>query len=306
MIELYKDVLPKIEEYRTVLRNSAVLFISHKGCLDGIGSVIIAEKYFPNFTCVTVGYDCIDDFIRKLTNEKFKTVFLVDICPKDTTVLDKFDRAIVLDHHESVIHNHNPKNDVLIYDNECGTKLMKRFTELVLKKELPELNDFTEAVNDYDMWIHKKQYGKFLQFLFYEIGEINFKFEAMNLSLEELYFKYEGIYQDHLQKIEDYWNSLEIEEIDCRYRVAHFSADNYINDLCDRVLRQEGYDIAICHKKNNLHSIRVNQNTDFDSGSLLSKLGIGGGHPKASAFKATNNSEYYTNLKLIIDEIGPF
>lgn len=305
-MKLYEDILSQVEYYRTVLTGS-VLFISHKGCLDGISSIIIAEKYFKNFSCVSVGYDNIDEYLDNLDETKFDCIFMVDICPKDIRNLYKFKNYIVLDHHESVIKHYNPNENRLIYDHECGASLMKRFTEAIKRVRLSELDEYVANVNDYDMWYRKSKYGHFLQFLFYKIGEDKYKSEIKNLiSLESLFEKYSGEYNSHKKSIEDVWHKLSIEDIECRFKVAHIHLNEHINDICHKVLEEENYDIVICHKNNNLHSIRVSNKVNFDSGRLLTELGIGGGHPKASAFMAKDIVEYTTKLKMIIDGIGPF
>ena len=81
-------------------------------------------------------------------------------------------------------------------------------------------------------------------------------------------------------------------------------SDEFINEICDRLMKEEGYDIVFC--RNPVHgrvSIRHKYN-GLNMGEVLKNKGWGGGHRDSCGMFCSDISDFQMKIKTLDEEIS--
>lgn len=297
----------KINKVKKLDQNSKILNLTHYD-LDGLSCSIVLKNYFKNVVFIAENYTTLAYTINKLKDKTYKSiydydaVFITDIYPeKDISVLDDLDNIIMLDHH-AVNSLHDPNNSMYVIDNKCGALLTKLFIEKTFNVDLSYLDKFISIVNDYDLWIHEYKKSKCVNEIFYKLGHQAFinrfiKGDIKFTNDEKLFLI------DRNNKLKMAWDELELIELD-NINGCFFYAFEFVNDLADRAMKDENFDIVFIKTKNTI-SVRTSLD-NIDLGKLFKEMGIGGGHAKAAGINITSTDIYYIeiNIKVVVNELN--
>ncbi len=282
--------------------NSKILNIHHKD-LDGCGSSIMLANTFDskNIEFRGVTYGQVDSVLKATSYHLYDFVIITDVSPTDEKILSISDNILFLDHHDSTSGWHNPNEFKICKPGECATKLVKRFCEKQFKINLSYLNEFADVVNDYDTWRLADPRSKQLNELFYKYWDRKFRSRFMQGNLE--FTEEELKYLKQREKLfQDMWNILVVHEIES-IKGGFIVGVQMINDLCDKLLKEEGFEFIFCRNPNTENiSIRTNRD-DIHIGDILSELKIGGGHAKAAGMSNIGMSQCQDVLTKVENKI---
>ena len=267
--------------------------------MDGIGANIVLSKLFSNVVRIDVNYHDIDERIRNFDFSEFQFVIFTDICPVNSLeYLSQFDNVIILDHHQTAAPFCNPEKNVFVYEGLSGTKLTHEFLKSMFGNlsQLSEIDELVDIINDYDMWIRKNPKSTYFNWLFnkYKADEFKTRFISGNTKL--LKDEKDFILSQH-DTINRMFDALEINEFET-VNGAMFLFDDYVNDLGQMVMDKYKYDFIIMINKSNL-SASVRSVGECDVATMLSSLGIGGGHKNAAGFRNVSSDILMYNMKNI-------
>lgn len=273
-------------------RGNRVLNIHHKD-LDGVASSIPIYNYFENVSFKPVKYGDVDDMLSKVDFDDYDMVLLTDVSPENEFSFDLSDKIVLLDHHDSAKKYHCPKKNRFVNNTMSAAKLVKLFMENLLDIRMENLDDFSEAVNDYDLWINKNPNGWCLNELYYKYWDERFRRRFSNGSLE--YRPDEIAYiKDRRKEYKKLYESLELFELD-DVNACFIISKTFINDLCHDLMEKEGYDIVFCSNANGNCSIR-SKRKDIHIGEILESMGIGGGHQFSGGFRESDVSQFKSKI----------
>lgn len=278
-----------IENYRKLLdRNNKVLSISHKD-MDGAVSTIVVQNVFKNVSFKYLKYGDVDKYLHSINYDDYDLVLLTDISPEEEESLGLSEKIFLLDHHGTAEKFHNPnKNRIVIPGNSAAT-LAKRFFENFFKIDLSYLNRLCELTDDYDMFVLKYPESWALNELYFYYYEESFRnrFKNGNMKFSEDELNY---VKTRKKLFNDIYNNLNVYESD-RIKMCSFVENRFVNDICHKLMHEEGYDVTICiNSKSKTCSVRTKRD-DVNLGSILKELLGGGGHMKAGAFRHDPNEE---------------
>ncbi len=268
----------------TKLNKFSKILNIHHADWDGINSSIVLSNYFKNLTAKAATFSNVDNIILKTDFKEYDAVILTDIFPKDPDVLNISPKILVLDHHQESSKLCNMENIIAFRDN-CGAVLTKNWVEATFNVDLSHLNLLLKYTNDYDLWIHNHPKSKMLESLFWKYlkkGKAGFdkyreRFLDGNVRFTQEELDYLKKKREDFRKLYDNLEVFELETINgCIICVKEF-----INDIADKLLKKDGYEIVIVQNVNNSHvSIRT-KDDNVNIGEILQTLGIGGGHPRS-------------------------
>lgn len=270
-------------------KNSKVLNISHAD-FDGISSSIVLSNFFKDIICKQATFSNIDDILKEIKYNDFDLVLVTDCFPKDPEVLNISDKILCLDHHPQSVELCNMKNIIAVPDN-CGAVLTRNWVEAVFYCDLSHLNELLKYTNDYDLWIHNHSKSKMIETLFwkYEFDKFKERFMSGNVRFTKDEIEYLKNKRNDFRNTYDNLEVFELETINgCFCFVKEF-----INDIADRLLMKDGYEIAIVQNVNNNHTSIRTKDDNVHIGNILQELDIGGGHPKSGGF-----GKYSQNVQL--------
>lgn len=260
---------------------SKVLNISHAD-FDGSSSSIVLSNFFKNIICKQATFSNIDDILKEIKYEDFDLVLVTDCFPKDPEVLNISDKIIVLDHHPKSVELCNMKNIIALPDN-CGAVLTRNWVEAVFDIDLSHLNELLKYTNDYDLWIHNYPKSKMIENLFwkYEFDKFIKRFINGNTRFTKDEITYLKNKRNDFRKTYDNLEVFELETINgCFCFVKEF-----INDIAEKLLRDDGYEIAIVQNVNNNHTSIRTKDENVHIGNILQELDLGGGHRNAGGLR---------------------
>lgn len=247
---------------------------------------------FTNLTSSACAFYDIDTVLKEVKYEDYDWVILTDMHPEKTSVNDLPNNLIILDHHASALHLHNPQQKRFIFTKKCGAALVKTFLEQKLKVDLSQFNELVRLTNDYDLWTHEDPKSWELNQLFDKYKFNNrFKREFADghtewSDNEKRYITYR---KNLLKQLIDNLESYDFEKI----HGTVIQVDDFINECCDYLLHKKSYKLVVAlSKSKNTISVRQKLET-VDIGSVLAELKLGGGHPKAAGlgFKDISDAE---------------
>lgn len=283
--------------------NAKILSISHSD-LDGAVCQIILGNVYTNIKFISIGYEKVDSYLSQVSFENYQYVFLTDIHPKDSSLLYRSKKIILIDHHMSKGHIHDPKNHLVVISGVCASELVKRFVEKMYSIRLKHLYNLIYLTNDYDMWLLKNPKSLFLnELIFSKYGASKFRKMFMDgrtrLTPEEITH-----IRERKDAFKDFWDKLEIftiEEINgCVIRINEF-----INDVGHKLLTEEKYDfVFIRNPINSKVHVRMNKKIEnLNMGMLMEELKMGGGHKDACGFSVTDDNDFKEKMNIIVDTI---
>lgn len=282
-----KSKLPEIKKF--LKPEGKNLLITHSNCMDGIGCMIVSKMCLKNVDIIETNYSYVDDMFEDLNKDDYDAIIFADMSVVNTD-LSPYKNIIMVDHHETALPQHDPDNFKFIDVRACGAYLLKCFFSIYYGKDLSFLDDFSDLMNDYDMWYHMDPRSKDIKKLHIAYDRTKFinKFAGR--------IKKDGVItfdeEDKLEIIkynEDLKNTLDDLEYTEKYKkIAIFSSDNYVNDITHHFIETVGLQYAICifpaSKTGHHVSIRSSSKSKKNLGNLLKKYG-GGGHAHAAGIK---------------------
>lgn len=246
------------------------------------------------------------------------SLYILDYCLPVNTIkyLSRFFKEIVvLDHHETSLKEYSSKYSCIIglhgwrefnvesnctlyfSDSESGAKMSWMYFSP--NTEIPEV---IELVSDRDLWKFDLKHSRSFNYGSGLFGLRSCKsFDELDRILEVgtdnivlLGQLYQNSYNDKINTV-----SKEAISITVIIDGKEFSGSCMINsdlsmasDLCNKLIKEDGYDIAIAYViENDKVRFSVRSSTRVDS-SVISKHFGGGGHKQASGFSSTLDHLY--------------
>lgn len=261
--------------------------------LDGYGAEIMVKAMYPDITTYHVNYGFDEEPEYRKIMAQASTIIFTDISISRLTAItlnctaangDK--NLLLLDHHKSAYDKLADLgfNWIRFDETKSGALLAQEFFSS-LNSQLDPYKELAEAVNDYDLWIHKIPQSVQLQFLWSKDKD---KFAERFLLDPSLHFSDEEM--DIIQECEDerensYQQAVaDMEElVDCDGLKFGFIPE--VKSLLSLVVS----DILACHEHLSYLVVVNRGGLSFRSKSyevrlIAEKLG-GGGHPLASGCK---------------------
>lgn len=284
---------------RKISRNDKVLSISHSDA-DGVAAQIVLGNVFPNITYQIYQFVKIDEAFNLLDFSPYDHVFMTDIYPAVPKIMDRTDKLIFIDHHDTSKALHDPKRMRFVDTSQCAASLTKKIMEAYFRISLKHLDKFIYHINDYDLWIHKDPFSKKFNLLYDMYRGVNrdlskyrerFMSGSMLLTEQEVeHIKSKEIEYKHV------FDGLEMIEFNHIKGGFVISAPNFINEIADDLMANNGYRIVFVKSTYTEH-VSVRHNVDgLNMGELLTKHNIGGGHPKAAGMAKMDNDQLTKTL----------
>lgn len=287
---------------KNIPRDSKILNIVHCD-LDGSVSALILSHVFENIKILDTSFYKIDSILESVDFNKYDFVFLTDISPSIKENLYLSDNIILLDHHESAKEYNNPNKMHYVVSGKCAAYLTKKFVEKYYGLNLQHLDDIVRLTNDYDLWELKYPESKRLNdvmFYLYRPKKFREKFfdgrttftEKENIWLEERDKEFEKLY-----------DSLDLFEFD-KINGCIVESKEFINEICDRLMKREGYDIVFC--RNPYHgrvSIR-HRIEGLNIGEILKIHNWGGGHFQSAGMFCDDILDFKNKVNILEEELS--
>jgi len=287
-------------------KGDMILNISHKD-LDGASASIIVQnalkdlgvtiKFYP------VGYPEIDSVLNTLHYDEYDHVLLTDVSPvQDPTLIDKSPKIKLLDHHDTATKYHCPEKFRFVDTEKCATVVVKEYFEKEYKVDLSKFEEFADLVNGYDLWLHTDKRSKLINSLFYKYWDEKFRARFMN---GEVSFTDKEIefFKEENWKFQKIMNNLKIYDIP-DIKGAFFTAGEMINDVCDMVLNERGYDFAFClNSRSKTVSVRCKRD-DINCGQIIDDMNLGGGHAKACGIDPRTTGDLQEVLERVSEKFA--
>lgn len=285
--------------------NDSILAIQHRD-LDGVGTSIVLENAMHGkgvkISHYSVGYPEIDSVLNTLHYENYDYVLLMDVSPiRDPSLIDKSPKIKLLNHHDTAVKYHCPEKFRFVDMTVCATKLVKQYFEKEYSVDLSHLNEFVELVNGYDLWLHTDKRSKLLNSLYYKYWDEKFRkrFMSGEVSFTEKEIEY---FKEQRKYFESIWNNLNIYDME-DIKGAFFTCGEMINDVCDKVLVEKGYEFAFClNSRSKTVSVRTTRE-DINLGHIFERMKIGGGHAKSAGIDPRLTGDLQDILEKVCEEI---
>jgi hypothetical protein len=273
-------------------RNDRILSISHND-LDGAGCGILLGAIFPNITYVNCSYYDIDKELQATNPVDYDFIFVTDIFPNDQKSLEKFDNLILIDHHQTA--ENRPENKWYVNKKYSATYLTKHFLEKMYGVDsLKSYTKLVKLINDYDLWERKYKGSSALNNLFslYHSEKFRERFRSGDIEFND---REKEHIKDIQKRFDVLYDNLEIFEFE-KINACFFISDISVNELSDKLLHTDGYDIVFFNTlKNYKISIRSKLD-DFNVGMYLKEKNIGGGHFKAAGIDVATEHDMNSTL----------
>jgi oligoribonuclease NrnB/cAMP/cGMP phosphodiesterase (DHH superfamily) len=282
---------------KIIPRDSKVLNIVHSD-LDGSVSAIVLSYIFENITILDTSFYKVDSILETLDYSKYDYVILADIHPDKQQNLYLSNKIIMLDHHESSLEYNDPSKMHFIVAGICGALLTKRFVEKMYNIKLSHLDELVRLTNDYDMWSLKDPKSKELNdLMFYRYRPVKFR---------ELFFDGRTEFTEDekdwlkLREVEfvKLYDSLEVFEFE-KMKGCITVAKEFINEICEKLMNDEGYNIVIVRNPRNGRVSVRNRNKNLDVGLILKEYGIGGGHKASAGFFSSDMNDFKDKIQYL-------
>ncbi len=302
------------------------IIISHIADIDGLGSVILAKKYFKNIDYVLKEVKDLPDFFNEFDFSKYDEIFLCDlsISPSTIEVLNNHKEITSklkhFDHHASYSKDIPSYVNSTIYLNNrktCGTELFYNYLlSLDNKLNTPFYKTFVEATREQDTWDFQKECynAKLLASIHALIGNESYINLICSLNDKEdfsLPKVYDDLYQADLEKQKnyiDYINNNLLITTYQNYKIGVTIAEQYRSIIGHAVccLNPDLDFVMILNYSRNSVSLRCNKD-NIDLNKIANSFHHdGGGHQKAAGFTIDAESipkikdyhnKYLENLK---------
>lgn len=276
-----------------------ILNCSHKD-LDGCVSNLLVCSVFKNTTSIFTNFEEINNYLVTINYDKYDWIILTDIHPMNEEYL-KNPKIILLDHHESALDLHDPSKNRFVIPSMCGAKLTQRFLERCFNLDLSKFDNLIYLTQDYDLWIHSNKKSKLLNELFFHYWEDKFKQRFANGSTrftkdEIEYLRYK------IKEFNKVFDTLEIHEIP-QINGCMIVTDAFLNDCCEKLLKNDYNFVISLNPKNKHISIRHNIE-NFNCGNFLKLLDLGGGHAQACGLTEDNFATAQERIEKFIEALS--
>jgi len=279
--------------------NSKILSVSHDD-MDGVGCQIVLGAIFKNIEYLTCSYSNIDKELMAIDGKEYDYIFVTDITPKVSEVLDAFNNIILIDHHQNAIND--PSKHRYVNKKYSATYLTNHFlTKMFGDTKLKHLSKIVKLINDYDTWTLKYKGSKTLNDLFslYNSKKFRSRFSTGDLSLSTDEKKYLFYVQDKYNKVYD---ELIIEEFET-INACWFESDVFVNEIANNLMIDYGYDFVMFNTmKSHRVSIRSKMK-DFNFGLYLKENNFGGGHKQAAGINADTEEDMMRIVDFIENDL---
>lgn len=286
--------------------SSPAFLITHANCPDGSACAVFAKQKFPNLTVEFALHNKVNDIVLEVVN-KFENdgVLIIADIVCDEEILNKICKELskldvfigIYEHHKSRdwLQSYKLPNEVhgeIIFDNSrCGSKILFDALMNDSVEGLPRYLDFSNVINDRDLWINKDQRGILMAKLHQIYGDEMFVERFLNDEKAE-FTNEESVLIDFVNNQENDRVEKELERIELKkdsegfdYGVVYCSGES--SDLLNSAIERFQLEYAIMLDLNrNKGSIRGKGN--MDCSEFASRRG-GGGHRCASGFPINVN-----------------
>lgn len=246
-----------------------ILNITHAD-MDGCASYILLKQFYNKVIPVPVTYQSekvIKEALLKYQGQ-YDIIICTDFYPAESiTDIEQAAPYLVLDHHETVQQFHNGKT-VIINTSMCGAMLTYKFISKMT--DISSMYEFTNIVNDWDMFILADQKSRLFNNIYWEMGFKWFSRRFIHGNVE-LYPEEKEYIIEAGKEFKELYQNLDISDL-CDKGVF-FETDKFMNE-CVEMLKKDGYEWFVIRNKNSL-SIRT---TTVDLTKIFGILGYGGGH----------------------------
>lgn len=304
------------------IKNNKILIISHIADIDGMGSVILAKKYYENIDYILCEVRDLPNIFENNDFNNYEIIYLCDLplSPSAIEVLNNHKEITSklkhFDHHASYDEIVPEYVNSIIEVNDrktCGTELFYNYL-LTLDNKLNNkfYKKFVEATREQDTWdFNEESYNaKLLASTHALVGPESY-IDLISSLDDSIEFKipklFDNLYQSDLEKQKryiDYVNSNLLITIYKDYKIGVTIAEQYRSIVGDEIckLRPELDFVMILNYSRNTASLRcVKENIDLNQ-ICLEFHHDGGGHKKAAGFMLDKESipkvQEYHNLYL--------
>jgi hypothetical protein len=282
---------------KKINRDARILSISHND-LDGTTCQIVLGNVFPNIDYQSCSYKAADITLQNTDFSKYDHIIITDVSPEDKTLLEN-DKIIFIDHHETAVGSHSPKDFRFVSEGQAACVLTKNIFELYYRIKLDNLNDLVYLSNDYDLWIHKNYKSKFINELHSVYKYIKFRSRFFNgdtrFTFDEiLILRYRMVeYQEHFSKIK-----LVDFGLLKGCMVMNDEGGKFVNDVCADLLKK--YRIVFAGYRNGHMSVRHNFE-GLHIGNFLAENNLGGGHEFTAGIFCDIHSDSFVDMMEMIE-----
>lgn len=293
------------------INNNKILMISHMADIDGMGSVILADKFYDNqVDYILAEIKDLAEIFDTFDFSNYEIVYLCDLplIPSAMDVLDKHEEIITklkhFDHHPSygeVVPNYVNAHVTLNGRKTCGTELFYNYLlSLSTKLDNPFFHVFVEATREQDTWnfLEEAHNAKMLACVYGIIGPEAYieLIDSLN-ELEEFKLPklFSDLYEADLVRQKhyiDFVNKNLLVTTYKQYKMGVTIAEQYRSLLGDEIckMRPDLDFLMILNYSRNSVSLRCIKD-DID----LNEIGAefhhdGGGHKKAAGFDIDEES----------------
>lgn len=284
---------------KKIPRNAKVLSVSHND-LDGVGCQILLGGVFKNIEYMNCSYYSIDKDLLAINGDDYDVVFVTDISPKVSEVLDGFNNLILIDHHQTA--ENVPEKRRFVNKKYSATYLTKHFLEKMYGEgKLSRYTKLVKLINDYDLWELKYKGSTAMNDLFsmYNAEKFRERFRHGDITLRPNEKSYLKSVKEKFDRMYDELEVMEFEEAN----VCFFVSDIFVNEFSHRLMKEEGYDFVMFNTlKNYKISIRSSME-DFNFGLYLKDLGIGGGHKQSAGVDVASEEEMNKTVDFLVKDL---
>lgn len=262
------------------------LHISHND-LDGIGCAIIVKACIPSVETVYINNNELEPLLNEVSGD-YDTIIITDLAPSQKTVERLLGECeiMIIDHHVSSI-NLKEYSFVSHDINKCATLLT--YEKFISDGyDVKRYENFVDCVNDYDLWLLKREDSLQMNMLLTLTGIAKFESRFYNTP-------YEGFTADE-KLIIDIEEKRRTSYVEKSAASASYYTDNagltaavifsemYSSELGNYVIAEGRADyVLLINAQRRQVSVRSRKEVDI---SKLAMANGGGGHKNAAGFPA--------------------
>jgi len=284
---------------KQISRNSKICAILHND-LDASTCSIILSHVYPNIKFFYNSFYNVDNIIENMSFGKYDYTYMCDIHPDDEKLVYAIPNLILLDHHKTASSLHNPSEHRFIVENMCAAKLVYKFVQAMYPKlNLSFLHNLVYLTNDYDLYTLKNPKSHLINdLMFYKYRPTKFRNEFMDgrtrFTEDEIIWL-----RERRVEFKKRWNELQVYDVDDDSKICVIEATFFLNELAHKLMHEKGYDVVFIRNPETERSSIRSKVEGLDTGDILKKLGIGGGHAKSSGFFCKNKQDFKEKINLI-------
>ena len=290
---------------RIIKQTDKILSVSHSDA-DGLACQVVLGNIFKNIDYIIQPFVKIDNVLATADFSQYDHVFITDIYPSVHQIMNRSDKFILIDHHDTALPLHDPKKMRFVDQSQCGAALVKKFVEAYFKIPLPHLDRFIYLINDYDLWLHKDPFSKDFNLLYDMYRGINkdmsayrSRFMGGNVLLSDEEVDYiDGKHKEYTAT----YNGIEMIEFNHINGALVINVKSFVNEICHDLMVNNGYKIVFLVNAGTGHTNVRHCAQSLNIGELLTKLDLGGGHKFAAGMRKIEPAELFTKKLLTLEK----